>query len=88
MRRDVVRPLRWPAWIVEQVWILLPLEQRFGVGAEWQASTKLNVQFSYELAYSGDLPVNQNRGPLAGAVVGQFPSSYLNFFQVSFIWGS
>lgn len=70
--------------------VTVPIGQvfRFGVGAEWQASTKLNVQFSYELAYSGDLPVNQNRGPLAGAVVGQFPSSYLNFFQVSFIWGS
>ena len=41
----------------------------------------------YELAYGGDLPVNQNRGPLAGAVVGQFPGSYINFFQVSFIVG-
>ena len=61
---------------------------RFGLGAEWQASPKLNVAFSYELAYGGDLPVNQNRGPLSGAVVGQFPSSYINFFQVSFIWGS
>jgi long-chain fatty acid transport protein len=61
---------------------------RFGLGAEWQASPKLNVAFSYELAYGGDLPVNQNRGPMAGAVVGQFPSSYINFFQVSFIWGS
>jgi long-chain fatty acid transport protein len=70
--------------------VTLPIGQqfRFGLGAEWQASSKLNVQFSYELAYGGDLPVNQNRGPLAGAVVGQFPSSYVNFFQVSFIWGS
>ena len=46
------------------------------------------MAFSYELAYGGDLPVNQNRGPMSGAVVGQFPSSYINFFQVSFIWGS
>ena len=70
--------------------VTVPIGQtfRFGLGAEWQASTKLNVQFSYELTYGGDLPVNQNRGPLAGAVVGQYPSSYLNFFQVSFIWGS
>jgi long-chain fatty acid transport protein len=70
--------------------VSLPVGQqyRFGIGAEWQASPKLNVQFSYELAYGGDLPVNQNRGPLAGAVVGQFPTTYVNFFQVSFIWGS
>jgi long-chain fatty acid transport protein len=70
--------------------VSLPVGQqfRFGLGAEWQASPKLNVAFSYELAYGGDLSVNQNRGPLAGAVVGQFPTSYVNFFQVSFIWGS
>lgn len=70
--------------------VSLPVGQayRFGIGAEWQASPKLNVAFSYEFTYGGDLPVNQNRGPLAGAVVGQFPSTYINFFQVSFIWGS
>jgi long-chain fatty acid transport protein len=70
--------------------VSLPVGQvfRFGLGAEWQASPTLNVAFSYELAYGGDLPVNQNRGPLAGAVVGQFPGTYMNFFQVSFIWGS
>ncbi|MGE3151655.1 MAG: hypothetical protein AB7G48_10435 [Nitrospiraceae bacterium] len=50
-------------------------------------NAKLNVQFSYELAYGGNLSVNQNRGPLAGAVAGQFPGTYMNFFQVSFIWG-
>ena len=43
--------------------------------------------FSYELAFGSDLPVNQNRGPLAGAVVGQFLNTYINFFPVSFIWG-
>lgn len=70
--------------------VTMPVGQayRFGLGAEWQASPKLNVAFSYELAYGGDLPVNQNRGPLAGSLVGQFPSTYINFFQVSFIWGS
>ena len=69
--------------------VTLPIGQafRFGLGAEWQASRTLNVAFSYELAYGGDLPVNQGRG-LAGSVVGQYPSSYVNFFQVSFIWGS
>lgn len=74
------------------MWITwtLPVGQayRFGLGAECQASPKLNVAFSYELAYGGDLPVNQNRGPLSGALVRQFPSSYINLFQVSFIWGS
>jgi long-chain fatty acid transport protein len=70
--------------------ITLPVGQmfRFGLGAEWQASPKLNVAFSYELGYTGDLPVSQNRGPLAGAVVGSFPGTYINFFQMSFIWGS
>jgi long-chain fatty acid transport protein len=68
--------------------VTLPVGEtfRFGIGAEWQATPKLNVAFSYELAYSGNLPVNQNRGPLAGAVVGQFPDAYVNFFQISMIW--
>jgi len=46
------------------------------------------VAFSYELAYTGNMPVNQNRGPQAGSVVGQFPDAYVNFFQVSVIWGT
>jgi long-chain fatty acid transport protein len=60
---------------------------RFALGAEWQANPKLNVALSYQLAYTGDMPVNQSRGPLAGTLVGSFPGTYLNFFQVSFIWG-
>lgn len=70
--------------------VTLPIGQvfRFGLGAEWQASPTLNVAFSYELAYSGTISVNQDRGPLGGSVVGQFPGAYINFFQVSFIWGS
>lgn len=43
--------------------------------------------FSYGLPYGGNLPVNQNRRSLVGAVVSQFLGSYINFFQVSFIWG-
>lgn len=70
--------------------VTLPVGEafRFGLGAEWQANPKLNVAFSYELMYAGDLPVSQNRGPLAGTVVGSFPGTYINFFQMSFIWGS
>jgi long-chain fatty acid transport protein len=70
--------------------VSLPIGQqfRFGLGAEWQAGPSFNVAFGYELAYGGNLPVNQNRGPLAGAVVGQFLDSYINFFQVSVIWNN
>jgi long-chain fatty acid transport protein len=70
--------------------VTLPIGQvfRFGLGAEWQAGPTLNVAFSYELAYSGNMSVNQDRGPLGGAVVGQFPGAYINFFQVSLIWGA
>ena len=77
-----------PAWLINTgfAWdssmlkdhdriVSLPIGQQFRLclDAEWQASSVLNVAFSYELAYGGDLPVNQNRRPLAGAVVGQFP---------------
>lgn len=70
--------------------VTVPVGQvfRFGLGAEWQANPKLNVALSYELAYTGDMPVNQSRGPLAGTLVGSFPGTYMNFFQISFTWGS
>jgi len=48
--------------------VSLPVGQvfRLGLGAEWQASSKLNVAFSYELAYGAIC-----RSPRTGAPGGQ-----------------
>jgi long-chain fatty acid transport protein len=45
---------------------------KFGLGANWLMNEKVKLGFSYEISYSGDLSVSQNRGPLAGQVTGEF----------------
>lgn len=42
---------------------------KVGLGA-WQITDAVNLGFSYELALPGDLPVDVNRGVLAGRVAG------------------
>ncbi len=49
---------------------------------------KVKLGFSYELSYVGDMSINQNRGPLAGQVVGQFKDVMINFFAFTLNWGS
>jgi long-chain fatty acid transport protein len=60
---------------------------KFGLGAMWQTSRTLNLGFSYELAWAGDLPVDQNRGALAGRVAGDFKNTALHFFALTATWG-
>jgi long-chain fatty acid transport protein len=60
---------------------------KFGLGALWQAKPTLNLGFSYELAWGGDMSVDQNRGPLAGRVAGEFKNTALHFFAVTVTWG-
>jgi len=59
---------------------------RFGTGARWFYSNALTFDLCYELCWSGDLPVNVNRGPLAGAVHGAFENTYVQFFSANLIW--
>ncbi|MDH5576404.1 MAG: hypothetical protein OEY80_13040, partial [Nitrospirota bacterium] len=47
----------------------------------------LNLGFSYELAWAGDMPVDQNRGPLAGRVAGDFKNTTIHFFAFTMTWG-
>ena len=61
---------------------------KFGIGANWLMNPKIKLGFSYELDYSGDLSISQNRGPLAGQVTGQFPNAMAHFFAFTLNWGS
>ena len=49
---------------------------------------KIKLGFSYEVAYSGDLSISQNRGPLAGQVTGEFKNVLNHFFAFTLNWGS
>jgi long-chain fatty acid transport protein len=61
---------------------------KFGMGANWRMSQKVKLGFSYELIYSGDMSVSQNRGPLAGQVTGAYKDAMMHFFAFTLNWGS
>jgi long-chain fatty acid transport protein len=61
---------------------------RFGMGANYLMSPNVKLGFSYELGYIGDMSINQNRGPLAGQVSGQFQNTMTHFFALTLNWGS
>ena len=60
---------------------------KFGFGALWQTTPTLNLGFSYDLTWIGDMPVDQNRGPLSGRVSGDFKNTSLHFFALTVTWG-
>ncbi len=66
----------------------LPVGQayRFGLGAQWQVSHRVALGAAYEFLWAGDMPVNQNRGPVAGQVSGGFNDSWFSFFTLNLTW--
>ena len=68
--------------------IALPLGAAwsFGAGARYQVRKDFDVSFGYELKWAGDLQVDNNRGPLAGRVAGDYKNAALHFFGVTFHW--
>jgi long-chain fatty acid transport protein len=68
--------------------VSLPVGQqwRFGTGYQYAYTENVKFCFVYELMWSGDLKVFQDRGPLAGTVAGKFTNTCNNFFNLSVIW--
>lgn len=59
---------------------------RFSGGGRLQLRPAMNLGLGYTFAWSGDLPVDQFRGPLAGRVSGEFAGSALHFLAASVEW--
>jgi long-chain fatty acid transport protein len=59
---------------------------RFGLGAQYAFSQALSLGASYELAWGANMPVDQNRGPLAGRVAGSYNNASFNFFALNLSW--
>jgi long-chain fatty acid transport protein len=57
--------------------LTLPIgaQYRFAGGLRYAWSERLNLGVAYEMVWQGDLPVDQNRGALAGRVAGDFRGS-------------
>ena len=63
-------------------------QYKWGLGANWMMNEKVKLGFSYEVSYSGDISVSQNRGPLAGQLTGAYKDAMIHFFAFTLNWGS
>jgi long-chain fatty acid transport protein len=59
---------------------------RFALGAQYAFSQNLTVGAAYEFVWGGDMSVDQQRGPLAGRVAGDYSSTSFNFFALNLTW--
>jgi long-chain fatty acid transport protein len=59
---------------------------RFGLGAQYAVKKNLLLGVAYEFAWTGDLSINQFRGPLAGRVAGTYQDTYANFIALNLDW--
>jgi len=58
----------------------------FALGAQYAIKPNLTLGAAYEFAWLGDMPVDQQRGPLAGRVAGDFKNSSFSFFALNLKW--
>lgn len=65
--------------------VALPLDRqiRYGTGVEYSISKNLDLGCFYEFIDAGKSKVNQNRGPLAGTIVGQYDTNYISALGLS-----
>jgi long-chain fatty acid transport protein len=56
---------------------------RWGMGVQHDLSASTTVGLAYEMAYSGDVVVNQQRGPLSGRVAGEYSNETIQFIAAS-----
>ncbi len=59
---------------------------RFGLGTQYAFSQALSLGAAYELAWAANMPVDQDRGPLAGRVAGSYNNTSFNFFVLNLSW--
>jgi long-chain fatty acid transport protein len=58
---------------------------RFGLGAQWQISEKVNLGAAYEFMWGGNMPVTQDSA-YRGNVSGGFNDAWFSFFTLSLNW--
>jgi long-chain fatty acid transport protein len=65
--------------------VSLPMGEtyRFGAGAQYQWNQRLALGLSYEVAWMGNLKVDQFRGPLAGRVSGEYKDTAIDAIMAS-----
>ena len=68
--------------------VLTPLGAawRFGLGVQWAVSRTVSLGLDDTFVWGGDLPLDQQRGPLAGRVQGTFGDSFINVVAANVRW--
>jgi long-chain fatty acid transport protein len=61
-------------------------QYRFGLGTQWQVIKDLKLGFSYAYGVLPNMKVDQNRGPRAGRLSGEYSSFSVDFFNVILEW--
>ena len=59
---------------------------RFAAGIQHPVSESVELGLAYELLWAGNLPMDQNRGPLSGRLAGSYEGTFLNFFALNVNW--
>ena len=59
---------------------------RLGAGGTYAMSKQMDINFDYELAWGGTLPLDQTGGPLTGRLAGEYQDTSISFFVVNFRW--
>lgn len=69
---------RTPTMPVGETW-------RWGLGLQHDLSDATTIGVQYELAYSGDLEMDYERGLLSGRVAGEYQDVFIHMFSVSMV---
>jgi long-chain fatty acid transport protein len=59
---------------------------RIGTGVQWKVAEAIELGAAYEFMWGGDVPVDQERGPLTGRVTGEYEDMAFHFFALNLSW--
>ena len=59
---------------------------RFGTGARWIFSESLKFDLCYEISWTGDLSLKEDKGFFTGDIEGTFKNLYIQFFSATIGW--
>jgi long-chain fatty acid transport protein len=68
--------------------VVLPLDRqiRYAAGVEYAFNKDVTAGFDYTFIDAGQSKIDQNRGPMAGHIVGEYDANYISAFGLNLNW--